>query len=91
MACKNGLKLHVAAGDVGRVRDIDVLVSSENDYMQMARFFESRTVSSTLRLRGAQLGGGHFDDTIQTEIDLYLKQRFRPLQAGDCVVTSAGS
>jgi O-acetyl-ADP-ribose deacetylase (regulator of RNase III) len=84
------LALHVAAGDVAQVYGIDVLVSSENDYMQMARFFESRTVSSTLRRRGAQLRDGRFDDTIQKEIDWHLEGRVRPLQPGECVVTSAG-
>ena len=82
--------LHVASGDISQVRGIDVLVSSENDYLQMARFFESRTISSTLRLRGAQVQGGRFHDTIQKEIDTQLEGRFRPLGAGECVVTSAG-
>ncbi len=84
------LALHVAAGDLAQVKGIDVLVSSENDYMQMARFFESRTVSSALRRGGAQLRGGRFDDTIQKEIDSHLEGRVRPLQPGECVVTSAG-
>jgi len=86
----SSLSLHVAAGDVAQVYGIDVLVSSENDYMQMARFFESRTVSSTLRRRGAQLRGGRFDDTIQREIDWHLEGRVRPLQPGECIATSSG-
>src|SRR4029077_18096826 len=33
--------LHVASGDIAKIRNIDVIVNSENDYMQMVRFFES--------------------------------------------------
>src|SRR5262245_6411683 len=61
--------LHIASGDLMQVRGIDVLVNSENDYMQMARAFEGRTISSVLRHRGAWVRDGRYVDTIQVELD----------------------
>lgn len=84
------LNLHVAGGDLWKVRGIDVLVNSENDYMQMARYFESRTVSSMLRRRGSRVVNGRYDDTIQHELDWQLRERARPVQAGEVFATSAG-
>ena len=84
------IRLHVASGDIFNVRDIDVLVNSENDYMQMARFFESRTVSSMLRRRGAWIRAGKYEDTIQQELDWQLRERERPVQVAEVFVTSAG-
>lgn len=85
------IPLFIATGDLSKVRDIDVLVNSENDYMQMARFFESRTVSSMLRRRGARLGAGKYVDAIQQELDWQLRDRERPVRAADVFVTSAGA
>ena len=73
------INLHVAAGDLGKVRDIDVIVNSENDYMQMARFFESRTISSMLRNRGSRVRNNRYEDTIQAELDWQLRDRGRPV------------
>lgn len=89
---KNNRKcnLHVASGDISRVRGIDVLVNSENDYMQMARFFESSTVSSILRSRGANIIASRYEDTIQKELDWQLKDEGRPVQPGQVFATSAG-
>ena len=88
----NGRKfnIHIAGGDISKVKNIDVLVNSENDYMQMARFFESRTVSSILRRRGARVRDGKYEDTIQHELDWQLRDRGRPAQAAEVFVTSAG-
>jgi O-acetyl-ADP-ribose deacetylase (regulator of RNase III) len=83
--------LHVASGDISKLRNVDVMVSSENDYMQMARFFESRTVSAILRRRGAQVSGGRYQDTIQQELDWQLGARGRPVQAAEVFATSAGA
>ena len=84
------VKLHVAAGDLTKTIGIDVLVNSENDYMQMARFFEARTVSSLLRRRGARVSGGRYIDTVQKELDDQLGDRARPVQAAEVFVASAG-
>jgi O-acetyl-ADP-ribose deacetylase (regulator of RNase III) len=82
--------LHVASGDISRIRGVDVLVNSENDYMQMARFFESRTVSSMLRRRGARIKDNRYQDTIQEELDWRLRDRGRPVQVAEVFATSAG-
>jgi len=84
------INVHVASGDMSRVYGIDVLVNSENNYMQMARYFESRTVSSMLRRLGARTEDGTYEDTIQLELDRQLGNRPRPLEAGDVVATSSG-
>jgi len=88
----NGRKynIHIASGDISKVKNIDVLVNSENDYMQMARFFESRTVSSMLRRRGARIHNGKYEDTIQYELDWQLRDRGRPVQVAEVFATSAG-
>lgn len=90
VAAKHHVSLHVASGDLSKLRNIHVMVSSENDYMQMARFFESRTVSAILRRRGAQVSGGRYQDTIQQELDWQLGERGRPVQAAEVFPTSAG-
>src|ERR1700722_4493289 len=84
------VSLHVASGDISKVRNVDVIVNSENDYMQMARFFETRTVSSILRRRGARVKNGRYQDTIQQELDWQLRERGRPVQAAEVFPTSAG-
>jgi O-acetyl-ADP-ribose deacetylase (regulator of RNase III) len=82
--------LHVTSGDITRIRRVDAIVNSENDYMQMARFFESYTVSSILRRRGARVKNGRYQDTIQQELDWHLRERGRPVQASEVFATSAG-
>jgi O-acetyl-ADP-ribose deacetylase (regulator of RNase III) len=84
------VRMHIASGDMMKLRNIDVFVNSENDYMQMARFFESRTISSMLRRRGARVIGGRYQDTIQQELDWQLRDRGRPVQAAEAFPTSAG-
>jgi O-acetyl-ADP-ribose deacetylase (regulator of RNase III) len=86
----NRVLLHVASGDISKVRNIDVIVNSENDYMQMARFFETRAVSSILRRRGARVKNGLYQDTIQQELDWQLRERGRPVLAAEVFPTSAG-
>jgi O-acetyl-ADP-ribose deacetylase (regulator of RNase III) len=84
------LTVHVASGDIAKVRNVDAFVNPENDYMQMARFFESHTVSSILRRRGATIRQGRYQDTIQAELDWQLRERGRPVQAAEVFPTSAG-
>ncbi len=83
-------RVHVASGDIARIRDVDVFVNSENDYMQMARVFESKTVSATLRRMGSRIRDGRYEDTIQEELNLELANRSRPVQYGEVFATSAG-
>jgi O-acetyl-ADP-ribose deacetylase (regulator of RNase III) len=84
--------IHIAAGDVAKVRGVDIMVNSENNWMQMARFFERRTVSSLLRHAGSRVvGGGVFEDTVQQELDWQLRKRARPVPATAVIPTSAGA
>ncbi|MGH8685351.1 MAG: TIR domain-containing protein [Nitrosospira sp.] len=87
---KSDVLLHVASGDMMKIKNVDVFVNSENDYMQMARFFESRTISSMLRHRGARIFNGCYQDTIQQELDWNLRDRSRPVYAAEVFATSAG-
>jgi O-acetyl-ADP-ribose deacetylase (regulator of RNase III) len=89
---KNGHSgtLHVASGDISRIRGVDVFVNSENDYMQMARVFESKTISATLRRMGSRIRDGRYEDTVQQELDVQLAKRGRPVQYGEVFATSAG-
>jgi O-acetyl-ADP-ribose deacetylase (regulator of RNase III) len=84
------ITFHIASGDLSKVRGVDAFVNSENDYMQMARVFESKTVSATLRRMGSHIRKGRYDDTIQHELDIQLSQSWRPVQCADVFVTSAG-
>lgn len=84
------MTFHVASGDISRLRNVDVFVNSENDYMQMARVFESKTVSATLRRMGSRVRDGRYEDTIQQELDFQLSNRGRPVQYGEVFATSAG-
>jgi hypothetical protein len=83
--------LFIASGDIAGLYGIDVLVNSENDYMQMARHFE-RSVSASLRRLGARTSTdtGRYEDVIQDELDWRLGVLSRPVQPGDVFPTSAG-
>jgi hypothetical protein len=87
-------RIVLAAGDMLDMNGIDVLVNTENNYMQMARVFESTTLSSKLRLYGALLSGGHIrEDTVQQELyeqTLRLDEYRIPLAMGCVVPTHAG-
>lgn len=87
-------KLHLAAGDITQMKDIDVLVNSENDYMQMARIFESRTLSSSLRTSGALVEQGRLvEDRVQEELDEQVKVGYPfglPIMIGEVLLTHAG-
>ena len=77
----------IAAGDMFNMpgpRTIDVYVNSENDYMQMARIFESRTVSSLLRFYGSKLdeAGRIEEDTIQDELNQIIRKGRDPNTPG---------
>ncbi len=87
-------KLYLATGSITRMKKIDVLVNTENDYMQMARIFESKTISALLRYFGSQVseGGDLLEDTVQDELDAVIahEKLQRPVGVGTVIVTSAG-
>lgn len=86
----------IAGGDMFEVGKIDVYVNSENDYMQMARIFESKTVSSLLRFYGSKLddAGRILEDSVQDELEEYIRKfdgiRTRPVSIGTVIATGAG-
>jgi len=90
------LVIHIATGDIVEMHDIDVIVNSENDYMQMARIFESKTVSAMLRYHGSCIdkAGRLVEDTVQKELDcrIYADKELhkRPVGVSTVIVTNAG-
>lgn len=100
---KHPCKIYLAVGSITRMKNIDVLVNTENDYMQMARIFESKTISALVRYFGSHIseGGDLLDDTVQEELNAQVKhntlvndseskQLRRPVGVGTVIVTSAG-
>jgi O-acetyl-ADP-ribose deacetylase (regulator of RNase III) len=84
------ISLHVSSGDISKVTNIDVLVNSENNYLQMARVFEGHTVSSILRRAGSHTRDGRYHDVIQLELEEQVRKRGRPAHASEVYPTSAG-
>lgn len=87
--------VHLAAGDMFEHSGIDVYVNTENDYMQMARIFDAKTVSALSRYYGAHLDDAErlVEDTIQDELDALIAKaeyKSRPLGLGTVIATSAG-
>lgn len=86
-------KVYIAAGNIIDMTKIDVLVNSENDYMQMARAFESGTVSSMLRYQGSKIKNKQLlDDSVQDELNIVANNEIgrRPVPDGVVLVTSSG-
>lgn len=86
----------IATGDATEIDDFDILVNTENDYMQMARFFEMNTLSALVRWKGAQFSPGNSlkRDTIQQQINEQLRNMgVHELPVGECFVvpTFAGN
>jgi len=88
------VRVHIAQGDMTDMGAIDVLVNSENDYMQMARVFESDTLSSRLRYKGSHIVNKYVrDDTVQRYLDEIIQRNpdlERPVTTTTCVATHAG-
>lgn len=86
-------EIHLSGGNMLSMKDIDVFVNSENDYMQMARIFESTTISSMLRYSGAHVDEARrlIEDSVQRELDQQVeKLGTRPLGKNAVIVTGAG-
>lgn len=87
--------LHLTAGNITEAQPVDVLVNSENVYMQMQRVFAPKSVSKQIRLDGARVRGRHYieEDTIQQELNDQLfgaKGGGVPVSQGTVLVTSSG-
>ncbi|MBK8026448.1 MAG: TIR domain-containing protein [Chloroflexi bacterium] len=89
--------IYLGGGDITEVSQIDVLVNSENTYMQMQRIFERASVSKSVRWKGAQ-GISVNDayliqrDLVQEELyrEIFDNGKFTPVGLGTVIVTSAG-
>ncbi len=90
--------IHLAVGDITKMSNakqpIDILVNSENVYMQMQRVVDKDSVSKKIRLSGANGRGNYIkEDTIQSELfsQVYSPDgRGVPVEIGDVFVTGAG-
>lgn len=85
--------IYLATGDMLSVHNVDVMVNSENNYLQMARAFETDTISGTLRFMGSkrQAGDRILEDTVQIELDQQVEaEGGRPLGMGQVLPTHAG-
>jgi hypothetical protein len=90
----------IAAGDMfdpGTAKNlVDVYVNSENDYLQMARIFESKTISALLRHHGSHIdkAGRIVADSVQDELDQLIELdpniKTRPVMIGTVIPASAG-
>jgi O-acetyl-ADP-ribose deacetylase (regulator of RNase III) len=92
-SCTFGTKkisIHIASGDIFRLSNYDILVNSENDYMQMARIFDMASLSSNIRHYGSATEKGYLEDTIQLEIEKTIAGRPRPVPPGTAISTSSG-
>lgn len=87
-------QLVLAAGDITQTANVDVLVNSENVYMQMERVFDRQSVSKTIRRRGAKFYGQQIqEDTIQQQLNEQLFSSVGtgvPVRLSDVLVTAAG-
>jgi hypothetical protein len=86
-------RFHLAAGDMTRMRSIDVLVNTENSYMQMARVFETFSLSCKLRVLGSLLNRSGYivEDSVQEELYEQIKNEYPiPISMGVVVPTHAG-
>lgn len=90
----HGCKIHLTLGDISQVQGVDVLVNSENTFMQMQRVFAPPSVSKAIRIAGATVERQTIvEDTIQDELNrlVFGKQgRGIPVRVGDVFVTTAG-
>lgn len=77
------------------VRDVDILVSSENTFLEMSKTFRS-TVSGALRRAAAlrDASGEIVDDVLARELGVWLRTHERPgvpVRPGTVVATSSGA
>jgi O-acetyl-ADP-ribose deacetylase (regulator of RNase III) len=91
----NPCRIHLTTGSIIDHENIDVIVNTENNYMQMARVHERHTVSSRLRYSGALFsrnGVNLMEDTVQLELDAQIDKAAdgRPIRLGKVLVTNAG-
>jgi len=84
-------RISVITGDIREHRNIDVWVNSENNNLQMARFYDRR-ISAMIRYEGAEKdeNGEFITDTIADELIGLLRGR-QFVTPGTVYVTSSGA
>ncbi|WP_225101599.1 macro domain-containing protein [Streptomyces sp. CoH27] len=88
-------RITVRVGLIEEVRDVDVLVSSENTYLEMSKTFRP-TVSGALRRAAAvrDAAGETVDDVLARELGVWQRTHGRtgmPVRPGTVVATSSGA
>lgn len=88
-------RITVRVCPIEEVRDVDVLVSSENTYLEMSKTFRP-TVSGALRRAAAlrDAAGEIVDDVLARELGVWLRTHGRtglPVRPGTVVPTSSGA
>lgn len=77
----------IATGDATEISAYDVLANTENNYMQMARFYERKTLSWAIRTKGAHKDGETLiTDTMQESLYNQVKHQRGGLPVPDCAV-----
>ena len=84
----------VHAGPIEQISNVDILVSSENVYFQMAQFFKP-SISGRLRRAAARKGpaGEVIDDVASDELIEWMRSHARyglPVELGTVAATSSG-
>ncbi|BCM70600.1 hypothetical protein EASAB2608_05934 [Streptomyces sp. EAS-AB2608] len=88
-------RITVRVCPIEEVRDVDILVSSENTYLEMSKTFRP-TVSGALRRAAAlrDAAGEIVDDVLSRELGVWLRthgRAGRPVRPGTVVATSSGA
>ncbi|MFI2203162.1 macro domain-containing protein [Streptomyces sp. NPDC020192] len=88
-------RITVRVSPIEEVRGVDVLVSSENTYLEMSKTFRP-TVSGALRRAAAvrDAAGEIVDDVLARELGVWLRTHGRtgmPVRPGTVVATSSGA
>jgi O-acetyl-ADP-ribose deacetylase (regulator of RNase III) len=82
-------KIYLSTGNMALFQEIDVLVNTENDYMQMARRIDRNTLSAELRRFGAKDAN---DDSLQAALNEQFTSRnyHRPVEITEVIPTRPG-
>ncbi|WP_225827544.1 macro domain-containing protein [Streptomyces naphthomycinicus] len=88
-------RITVRVCPIEEVRDVDILVSSENTYLEMSKTFRP-TVSGALRRAAAlrDAAGEIVDDVLSRELNVWQRthgRSGRPVRPGTVVATSSGA
>ena len=91
---KNATPVYVHSGPIDQLRDVDIVATSENCYMQMAMTFKP-SISGRLRRAAARKGptGEIIEDVACDELNEWMRQHGRfglPVEPGTVAPTSSG-